>query len=410
MMLLGIESFCFAVGATEVAEAAVEEGGIGILCFGASYLVALTLEISRLVFRSGVRGAIMLGFAGAGLVAHSVYLVARALEMPGSPLSSTHDWCLVAAWVLVVVYLYLVYYHPKTNFGLFILPLVLGLVASAAFFADPDRPFSRMPSSRLWGIVHGTSILLATVAVSIGFAAGLMYLGQARRLKHKKPPIRGLRLPSLEWLQQTNSRTLVISVLMLGVGVASGAILNLGKPDRADRLLWIDPLVLFTNLTFTWLLVATVGGAFYRPARQGRKVAYLTLVSMVFLLLVLGVILLGKTQHGGEQGATGMLPVHWRDASGTQQPRGEQGATGILPVHWRDASGTQQPRGEQGATGMLPMHWRDASGTQQPYKRYAVPLGPSFLAPRPSPFVPHPSSLAPCPWSLVPPTLPGGVA
>jgi len=257
----------------------------------------------RLVFRSGIRGAIMLGFAGAGLVAHSAYLIARALETPGSPLSSTHDWYLVAAWVLVVVYLYLVYYHPKTSFGLFLLPLVLGLVGAAAFFADPNRPFTRLPSSYLWGIVHGTSILLGTVAVLIGFAAGLMYLGQARRLKHKRPPIRGLRLPSLEWLQRTNSRALVISVLLLGVGVASGTILNLSKPDRSERLLWFDPLVLFTHLTFTWLLVATVVGAFYRPARQGRKVAYLTLVSMVFLLLVLGVMLLGKTQHGGRQAA-----------------------------------------------------------------------------------------------------------
>ncbi|HUT12579.1 MAG TPA: cytochrome c biogenesis protein CcsA [Thermoguttaceae bacterium] len=363
MMLSGIETFCFAVGAAQVAATAAEEGGIGILCFGASYLVALALEISRLVFRSGVRGAVMLGFAGAGLVAHSAYLVARALETPGSPLSSTHDWCLVAAWALVVAYLYLVYYHPKANFGLFIFPLVLGLVASAAFFTDPDHPFSRLPSSYLWGIVHGTSILLGTVAVSIGFAAGLMYLGQARRLKHKRPPIRGLRLPSLEWLQRTNSRSLVISVLMLGVGVASGAILNLSKPDRSDRLLWLDPLVLFTHLTFTWLLVATVVGAFYRPARQGRKVAYLTLVSMVFLLLALGVMLFGKTQHGGEQGATGILPVHWRDASGTQQL----------------------------------------------CKLYAVPLSPSSLAPRPSSLAPRPSSLAPRPSPLAP-TLPGGAA
>jgi len=30
---------------------------------------------------------------------------------------------------------------------------------------------------------------------------------------------------------------------------------------------------------------------------------------------------------------------------------------------------------QPGATGILPVHWRDASGTQQPYKLYAVPLG-----------------------------------
>jgi len=40
--------------------------GVGIICFTSSYAIAWALEISRLLFRSGVRGAIMLGFAGAG--------------------------------------------------------------------------------------------------------------------------------------------------------------------------------------------------------------------------------------------------------------------------------------------------------------------------------------------------------
>ena len=53
---------------------------ISITCFLASYLVALALEISRLFFRSGVRGAVMLGFGIAGLIAHTLFLGHRALE------------------------------------------------------------------------------------------------------------------------------------------------------------------------------------------------------------------------------------------------------------------------------------------------------------------------------------------
>ena len=84
--------------------------GINIICFAASYAVTLILEITRLFFRSGIRGAVMLGFAGAGLFAHTVYLYYRAIGAPGSPLSSKQDWYMVAAWVLVVTYLYLIYY------------------------------------------------------------------------------------------------------------------------------------------------------------------------------------------------------------------------------------------------------------------------------------------------------------
>ena len=109
--------------------------GVGIICFAASYAIAWVLEISRLLFRSGVRGAIMLGFAAAGLVAHTAFLYYRAVNAAGAPLSSEQDWYLVAAWALVVVYLYLAALHTKVPFGLFLLPLVLGLIGVGTFLA-----------------------------------------------------------------------------------------------------------------------------------------------------------------------------------------------------------------------------------------------------------------------------------
>ena len=273
--------------------------GIGIVCFATSYAVTLALEISRLLFRSGVRGAVMLGFAGVGLAMHSVYLyyeAVEALQRGAPPLSGKQHWCLVAAWVLVACYLYLVYYHPRAAFGLFLLPLVLGLIATGHLFAETDS-IARGDVWRAWGIIHGTSILLGTVSVLIGFAAGLMYLGQARRLKHKLPPIRGLRLPSLEWLQGANSRAMVVSVLMLGVGVVSGMILS---RMQTVEFSWGDPVVFSTTAMFGWLLIAVTLGALYRPAREGRKVAYLTVVSFVFLAIAL-LVFLGREHGGGNE-------------------------------------------------------------------------------------------------------------
>jgi ABC-type uncharacterized transport system permease subunit len=273
--------------------------GISVVCFAASYGVALVLESTRPLFRSGLRGALMLGFAAAGFVAHTLFLYYHAMSVAGSPLSSKRDWYLVAAWVLAGVYLYLASYHPKTAFGVFILPLVLGLIGAGTMLADP-RPFPREPASRIWGIIHGASLLLATVAVLVGFAAGVMYLWQARRLKQKLPPPRGLRLPSLEWLQRTNSRAIVVALLMLGLGILAGIVLNMihFRPS-GKRVPWYDPFVLSTLAMFGWLAIAAGIVVFYRPAREGRRVAYLTLVSFVFLLIALGVGLSGRTQHGG---------------------------------------------------------------------------------------------------------------
>ena len=56
--------------------------------------------MARLFFRSAIRGVIMLGFAGAGFFAHSVYLYHRAVSAQGLPLSTMQDWYLLAAWLL----------------------------------------------------------------------------------------------------------------------------------------------------------------------------------------------------------------------------------------------------------------------------------------------------------------------
>ena len=74
--------------------------GVSIVCFASSYAVALGLEITRLFFRSGIRGILLIGFGAAGLLAHTIFLACRAASASGSPLSSMRDWYLLAAWVL----------------------------------------------------------------------------------------------------------------------------------------------------------------------------------------------------------------------------------------------------------------------------------------------------------------------
>ncbi|MGO8691011.1 MAG: cytochrome c biogenesis protein CcsA [Thermoguttaceae bacterium] len=275
--------------------------GVQIICFASSYAIALALEISRLLFRSAVRGVLLVGIAAAGLTAHSIYLYYRAVHTSGVPLSSNRDWCLLAAWVLAVVYLYLLCSHPRTPFGLVLLPLVLGLIGTAAGLADP-RPFAREPASKVWGVIHGTSILLAAVAVLLGFAAGVTYLGQRWRLRRKHGPLRSLKLPSLEWLQRANSHAILTAVFLLGIGVVSGILLNsIRHVEAARRLPWSDPVVLGTLGMFAWLLAAVVLGHLRRPAWQGRTVAYLTVASFVALVIVLALVLLPVTRHGGRK-------------------------------------------------------------------------------------------------------------
>lgn len=275
-------------------------GGIQVFCFVASYSVALLLEVTRLWFKSGARGALMVGFAAAGLVAHTWFLVNEALLDPavGAPLASWFDWYLAAAWALAVAYLYLTWSHPRTPVGLFLLPVILALIGVAYRFRDAPG-FSRDTALTFWGWAHGVALLAGSVVVIGGFIAGATYLLHSALLKRKAAPATGLRLPSLEWLEAVNVRSLPLSAVLLGMGLLTGVILNLIKQQRQlDLIPWNDPVVWSTAILFGWLTAACVFSYFYRPARQGRKVAYLTVASLAFLLLVL-VMTLYFTDHGG---------------------------------------------------------------------------------------------------------------
>ncbi len=270
---------------------------ISVTCFAASYLVAWLLELSRLFFRSGVRGAVMIGFAAAGWLAQTMYLAHRAANGPQPPLSSNYDWCLLTAWVLVVAYLYLTYFFPRSAIGLLVLPLVLGLVFAAALWASQE-PIASRSATRLWSAIHGVFLLLGSVAVMVGFVAGVMYLLQSYRLKRKLPPAGRFRFPSLEWLENVNARVIFVSTLLVGGGFLSGIVLKTVRDRQLESMPWTDPLIWSSALMLAWLLAASIFSVIYRPARQGQKVAYLTVASFVFLAFVLGVLLLGDSEHG----------------------------------------------------------------------------------------------------------------
>src|SRR3954451_6994593 len=179
---------------------------IHVICFFASYAIALGLEVSRLFFRMPVRLIVMIGFAALGLVLHSAYLWHRA-QTGSMPLSSWHDWYLIAAWTIALAYVGLACSRPQTNVGLFLLPVALALIGVAQAFRN-EAAFPRDRALQMWGVAHGLMLLLGTVAVSLGFVAGLMYLVQSWRLKHHVPPQVGLKLRSREWLQRGHKQSL----------------------------------------------------------------------------------------------------------------------------------------------------------------------------------------------------------
>lgn len=276
--------------------------GITIVCFTASYAVALAMEATRLFFRMPVRFFLIVGMAVAGLFAHTVHLWHRAhtgLES-GVPLSSWYDWSLLAAWILTVLYLGWTIRRPQSPVGLFMLPVVLALIG-LAYSLEEAQSFRRDQALQLWGLAHGVLLMMGVVVVSFGFVAGVMYLVQSYRLKHKLQAGTLLRLPSLEWLQQANKYMLFHSLFLIVLGMGAGIIMNLIRTAGQGFVPWTDPVVISSGILVGWLLAATLFEWFYKPAQQGRKVAYLTVANFVFLAIVLTMLATGASKHAPKQ-------------------------------------------------------------------------------------------------------------
>jgi ABC-type uncharacterized transport system permease subunit len=277
--------------------------GISIICFGASYAIAFLLELVGLRTRISWQRWALAFVTLAGLIAHTVYLARITDDASAMPVSAA-EWLLVAAWVLAVIYFAALFYLPRTPTGLALLPMIVGLTVSSLWAST--APLAPERSFHLWGVFHGLFILLGAVAVCIGFLAGLMYVVQSYALKHVRSPINGLRLPSLEWLERANSRTLGLSAVLIALGFASGLVMSIvAHRGESGYSLWTDPVVLSLGAMLLWLVAAEVFRVVYPAARRGRKVAYLTLASFVFLVIALASLTLLDTVHGaGKSGNT----------------------------------------------------------------------------------------------------------
>ncbi len=261
--------------------------GISVTCFVSSYVVALLLELSRFWGKAPGRTVLTVGFTAAGLLAQALYLFALGQEyttgIESGLFAGWYDWCLLVAWAMAACYLVLYLRRPDTTVGVFLLPPVLVLIALARFTRD-WQPFSRVEAVGFWRSVHALAMTVGAAAVLMGFIAGLMYLTKSYRLKTKLTGRSDFKLPNLERLQLMNRNCLVVSTIAVGIGLFSGVVMNL---NRWGYVSWGEGGVVLSSILFGWLLLATAFEFLYQPARQGRKVVYLTLASFGFLVLTM---------------------------------------------------------------------------------------------------------------------------
>lgn len=253
---------------------------VHVFCFLASYVVAFVLELARMLGKNRLHRAVTLAIGVAGFGAHTLYLLNRG----GPPLlSSTTDWLLVLAWLLVLFYLFFTTLHQELALGVFTLPVVIILIAST-YLMHETPPQERLDAHRGLAMLHATFLVFGMGGVAGGFVAGMMYLVQHRRLRTRNAVRHGFTMPSLEKLAQLNRWSVMIAFPLLTLGFVTGIMLLLTAQSAERQLTFSDPIVIASGML--WLMLAAV---FIRVltvrTSTGKEVAWLTLCGCGFLLL-----------------------------------------------------------------------------------------------------------------------------
>jgi ABC-type transport system involved in cytochrome c biogenesis permease subunit len=276
---------------------------LSVLCFAGTYGLALAAELARFVVRGPVRWYLAAGLTALAWLVQTAYLTNLALKRPMAPVATEFGSIMLLSWIVALIGLYLMIRSPQpVAVGMFVLPLVLGLVVGAGWFAPRESAWLDRGGQAVyfWGTVHGIFLTGGAVFTCVAFFAGLMYLAQMRRLKAKRPSRTGLALPSLEHSERINRAAITIAFPLLTFGLLIGVILSLVARGvaQAHVIRWTDPKVL--SALGMWLVFAVLLHARFRPEWRGRSMMVLTIVAFAFMVFTwVGVEALRlPTDHG----------------------------------------------------------------------------------------------------------------
>jgi ABC-type uncharacterized transport system permease subunit len=262
---------------------------VTIFCFLASYGLALAVELYHHWRAGRLPHALSLALVAAGLLAHTIYLLHHGLPMQAEPSS-----LLVLAWILGVFSLVGSFHHRRLAWGVFVLPVVLGLVALAWVVPEvtnPTNPLTLGPSPG-WIYLHLFLMLSGAAGLGVATVASVMYLFQSARLRTKYLPGEGMKLLSLERLEDMNRRAVVLAFPLFTCGLALGFVLLLTTAMPFD---WTDPKVVAASLL--WLDFAVLVYLRFGLNQRGRKVAWWTLTAFGLMVVAFAVHFFVESGH-----------------------------------------------------------------------------------------------------------------
>ncbi|MDR1485125.1 MAG: hypothetical protein LBT09_09920 [Planctomycetaceae bacterium] len=261
--------------------------GLSVFCV-LFYAAAFLFELSRFFFSGIIRQLFAIVCVLIAFVLHTIFLYYHHVAARDC-VNGAEVYFFMTSWSLVLIYFYLSCYHRGVPFGLFFLPISLMLIIGGVIIAHitPNEPTTGLVAYNppVLKMFHAITFFLATSSICIGFVAGLLYLVQDWRLKHKRP-VGILRLPAIEWSASICRKALGASTLILAATIYFGWLMQ-PQSKSPNLVLLYDPLVIGTLCMFVFLTLFSGILPLQIFKTEGKQVAVLTLITFIFLILTL---------------------------------------------------------------------------------------------------------------------------
>jgi ABC-type transport system involved in cytochrome c biogenesis permease subunit len=246
--------------------------------------VAYAVHFARRQPAAGRTATTLLLFAA---LAHTFVIGMQTMEVRHVPIANASRAISTSVWLLALSYLYLELTTEERAMGVFVLPIIVGLQIIPVVYPGVENNDPILDSPWFW--VHVSSLLFAYASFFLAGMLGLVYMLQFKEIKKKHLGYFYTRLPSLQIVDDMNSRAVTVGWLFLTIGVVVGAIWAaqaraLAPGDPNLQLMSLDDPKVFIAV-LTWAVYSFAVLARRTMGWSGRRAAYLSALGFVIVLL-----------------------------------------------------------------------------------------------------------------------------
>ena len=215
-----------------------------------------------------------------GLLAlHTIYEVARGVQVHAFPLSTKSEFLSLLALSTVGVYALTERGQDQRHTGVFFIAIALPFQLLSAALWEQTSTAPVLMENPIYGL-HVLFTVLGFTGLAVGALYAIMYILLARQLKQHELGVFFKRLPPLVQLEQLSKRSTTAGIFLLGAGLGLG---HYVAATALGDLSLTDPKILLMDLA--WLsylvgfIVVKVRGV------SGLRAGYLALAGYIMLML-----------------------------------------------------------------------------------------------------------------------------